>query len=617
MQEIEQLVAINKLSQKDPKWIYRDIFRILRKEEIWITAYEKLKNNKGALTPGIEAEIMDRMSIERLKRLQEKVCSEQYTFKTVKLTYIPRPDGRKRPLGLPTANDKIVQEVMRMILEAIYEPSFSKYSFGFRSGLGCHDALAHVENRFRWVDYVIEGDIEQAYPTIDHHVLVNIVKKRIEDPRFIRLIWKLLGCGVLDEEIITFSKTGVPQGSIVSPILANIYYHELDDFVQKLTENLIPLETSRKNLKSKTYKALEPKINKVYKNMTNYEPHSLERQKLAKELKALRKDRLETVGLKNKTIRIEYVRYADDWIIGVAGDIELATSIKEKIGYFMSNNLLQKLHPSKTKITDLRKGNVKFLAYEIFLSRNRPISSYKGTGIKTIRRGQPRLRFDVPIKEITKRYVERGYLKSLKDEIRPISRASYSILEDHVIVSHYRSVWLGLLNYYSGCTNRGRLQYIHYLLHMSCAMTLAHRHRMSTAKIFIKHGKNLIVKVPQTDKTVGFPYKTTWKLSERRWLLGKKVTTPTHRYANLVARSSLGLPCAICDSTENPIEMHHVKHVRKEGFRYKGFHEQMSLLNRKQIPLCKNCHKKVHAGLYNGPSLESLRNQMRKKLDFN
>ena len=611
----KRLLTIRKLSQKDKKWIHRDIFRILNKDDIWIIAYEKLKGNKGALTPGSTPETMDGMSLERLKRLQEKVCSNNYKFKPVKLTYIPKPDGRKRPLGLPTANDKIVQEVMRIILEAIYEPVFSEESFGFRSGLGCHDALYHVENKFRWVDYVIEGDIEQAYPTIDHKILIKLLQKRIDDHRFITLVWKLLKCGVLDEEILQWSKTGVPQGSIVSPILANIYYHELDEYVQTLKDKYETPKSEQNKLKSPAYKSLEYKINKVSKEMRNHEPQSLERQKLAKELKTLRAERLKTNSLKDKATRIEYVRYADDWMIGVSGDRKLANKIKDNISNFMKNVLVQKLHPLKTKVTDLRKGNAYFLGYQIFLPKNRPISSYKGKGVKTIRRGQPQLRFDIPVAEVTKRYTERGYFKQQPKGVRPISRGSYTVLEDHVIVSHYRSIWLGLLNYYSGCTNRGRLQYIHYLLHMSCAMTLAHRHRMSCSKIFKKHGKTLKVKNKDTGKIVSFPYKTSWKLAERKWLRGKKVRLPNHRHAkNLISSSSLGFPCAICDSEEGPIEMHHVKHVRKQGFRYKGFHNQMALLNRKQIPLCRYCHKRVHAGLYDGPSLEVLRKRMRKNM---
>jgi group II intron reverse transcriptase/maturase len=610
---MNRLLAIRKLSQKDKKWIHRDIFRILKKDEIWISAYEKLKGNKGALTPGSTPETMDGMSLERLKRLQREVCSGKYKFKPVKLTYIPKPDGRKRPLGLPTANDKIVQEVMRMILETIYEPVFVEESFGFRTGLGCHDALSHVENKFRWVDYVIEGDIEQAYPTIDHRILIDILQKRINDHRFITLVWRSLKCGILDEERTKWLKTGVPQGSIVSPILANIYYHELDEYVQTLKNKYETSQSERNQLKSPAYKSLEYKINKISEKMRSHEPQSKERQELAKELKTLRAERLQTNSLKNKTIRIEYVRYADDWMIGLSGDRKLAEKMKGQISNFMKNYLVQNIHPLKTKITNLRKGNVHFLGYEIFLPKNRPISSYKGKGVKTIRRGSPQLRFDLPVAKVTKRYSDRGYFKQLPKGVRPVSKASYTVLEDHVIVSHYRSLWLGLFNYYSGCTNRGRLQYIHYLLHMSCAMTLGHKHRMSCSKIFQKHGKTLRVKIKNTGKMVSFPYKTSWKLKERKWLRGKKVEIPGNRYVkNLVSLSSLGLPCAICDLDEGPIEMHHVKHVRKQGFRYKGFHHQMSLLNRKQIPLCRCCHSRVHAGLYDGPSLNSLRIRMRK-----
>lgn len=617
-EKVKQLLAIQELSQKNTKWIHRDIFRILHKEEIWIAAYENLKGNQGALTPGSIPETMDGMSLERIKRLKEEVRTEQYKFKPVKLFYIPKANGKPRPLGLPTANDKMVQEVMRMILEAIYEPVFQDTSFGFRRGKGCHDALHHVEQKFRWVDYVIEGDIKQAYPTIDHHILVNLLQKRIEDPRFLRLVWKLLGCGVLEEERIKWSKTGVPQGSIVSPILANIYYHELDEFVQSLKDKYETPKSEQTRLKSPAYKRLEHKIMKISEKMRSHEPQSFERRLLAKELKAIRKERLQTPSLKEKTIRIEYIRYADDWMIGVSGDRKLTSHIQQEVSQFMEHHLVQKLHPTKTKITNLRKGNAHFLGYLIYLPRNKPISSYQGKGVKTIRRGQPQLRFDIPITDVTKRYTERGYLKQLPDRVRPISRASYTVLEDHVIVSHYRSVWLGLQNYYSGCTNRGRLQYIHYLLHMSCAMTLGHRHRMSCSKVFRKYSKRLTAKIPQTEKTVSFPYKTSWKISERRWLLGRSVPLPTYRYVkSLLTKSSLELPCCICDSDVNPIEMHHVKHVRKNGFRYKGFQQQMALLNRKQVPLCKECHQKVHSGLYDGPSLETLRKKMRKHLVSN
>ena len=549
MKKLKKLLAINKLSKKDSQWIHKDIFRILRNDDIWIAAFQKLKSNKGALTPVTTTKTIDGMSMERLNKLKDSVCTEKYRFTPVKLIYISAKNKR-RPLCLPTVNDKIVQEVMRMILEAIYEPIFVETSFGLRSGLGYHDALYHVENKFRWVDYVIKGDIEQVYSTIDNKILVKILEKRINDPRFIRLIWKLLGCGLLDQERIIWSKTGVPQDSIISPILVNIYYHELDLFVNRIKIDLETTQKDRKNLKSKEYKSLEHKITKVSKGMRRHEPHSSEYQKLAKQLKILRKKRLETNTLKNKVIRIEYVRYADDWMIGVAGDMKLVFNIRHKVTEFIRIELDQKVHSLQTKIINLRKGNAHFLEYDIFLPMNRPILSYKGKGVKTIRRGQPQLQFDIPVNKLVARYIERGYFKQLTNKVRPISRASYTVLEDHVIVSHYRKLWFGIYNYYSGCTRRGRLKYIHYLLHMSCAMTLGHRHRKSCSKIFKEHGKTLTVKIPNTDKKVSFPYKTSWKIKERKWLRGIWVTRPTYHYASLILRSSLDLPCAICDSKE-------------------------------------------------------------------
>ena len=529
MKKLLRLEAISRLSQKNKKWVHRDIFRILSNSDLWTVAYENIKGNKGALTPGSILETMDGTSLKRLHRLQVDVQSEKYYFVPVKQILVPRPDGRMRPLGLPTANDKIIQEVMRMILEAIYEPVFSDLSFGFRTGQGCHTALNHVERKFCWVDWVVEGDIQQAYSTIDHTILVKILEKRIDDPRFIRLIRKLLKCGVVDEVRKTYSDTGVPQESIVSPILANIYYHELDEYVDKLAHSFATLPERITMRRNSEYKSLEYKISKLNRKMLELPQNSNERKQYVKELKSIRKQPFETQNLKDSVIRIEYARYANDWIIGIAGDKDLATYFKEKVGDFLLNTLKQVIHPVKTKITDFRTGNVHFLGYDIFLSRNQPVSRYKEKGVLTIRRGNPRLRFDVPVARLEQRYIDLRYLKRTAKGIRPISKSSYACLEDHVIVSHYRSIWLGIKNYYSGCTNRRKLQYFQYLFYMSCAMTLGHRHRMSCTKIFKKHGKSLTIQIPNTKRTVSFPYQTTWRLSDKSWLYDRRIISPTNK----------------------------------------------------------------------------------------
>ena len=189
---LERLKVIRKTSQEKPGWVHRDLFRILKKDDIWFAAYENIKGNKGGLTPGVTKETLDGTSIGTLRNLKQKVVEESYSFKPVKQTWTPKTNGKLRPLGLPTPDDKIVQEVIRMVLEAVYEPIFDDKSFGFRSGRGVHDALQYMEEKFRWVDWVIKGDIQNAYPTIDHTILRKILRERISDPRFLRLINKWL-----------------------------------------------------------------------------------------------------------------------------------------------------------------------------------------------------------------------------------------------------------------------------------------------------------------------------------------------------------------------------------------------------------------------------------------
>jgi len=603
MERLERLKVIRKLSEANPEWIHQDVFRILRKEDIWVAAYENIKGNKGALTPGVTKETLDGISLLKLQNLQQKVLDERYQFKPVKQTWIPKANGTKRPLGLPTPDDKIVQEVIRMTLEAIYEPIFDSRSFGFRSGMGVHDALSYVEKEFRWMDWIIKGDIKNAYPTIDHSILRTILSHKIKDQRFLNLINKSLKCGTYINPETLYSKLGVPQGSIVSPILANIYFHELDKWITQKGDSIyLPKSTKRHS----EYKRLEYQIKKVSKQLQETERNTKQQENLRKEIKSFIAKRNQVPSLQDPGIEIKYARYADDWIIGVKGPIHLTKQIKEEVEDFLQTHLKQELDPKKTEIINLRAGKVSFLGYEIFLPRNKKLVKYKKEGGKqTVRRQTPTLRFQLPVDRIIKRLKERGYVTQMNNKWRPISKSGYTPLEDEIIVRHFQSVWRGLLNFYSGSTNWSHLQYIHYLLHMSCAMTLAHRHRSSSNKIFKKHGKRLEIwdKTGDTPKVITyFPYKTSWKIGERKWQTSKKFRDPFTIYANRVSKSCLNKECCICKETIG-IEMHHVKHVRKKGYRYKGFHAEMALLNRKQIPLCRNCHMAVHRGDYDGVRL--------------
>jgi group II intron reverse transcriptase/maturase len=606
MKGLERLSVISELSRTNTGWKHKELFRILHKEDIWIAAYENLEGNKGALTPGVTKETLDGIGMVKLQKIQKKVLEESYQFSPVEQIWIPKANGKRRPLGLPTPDDKIVQEVIRMVLTAIYEPVFDDRSFGFRSGIGVHDALQYVEKEFRWMDWVLKGDIKDAYPTIEHKTLCEILSRTIEDQRFLNLIQKSFKGGIYVNPETLYSKIGVPQGSIVSPILANIYYHELDTWVTQKGKEVYSEKSTKRH---QEYKRLEYQIQKVSKQIEESERNSEQRANLVRKIKRLIQQRNQTPSLLDQGIEIRYVRYADDWMIGIKGPRKIAEQIKEDATEFLRIQLKQELDPVKTKIIDLRAGKVHFLGYEIFLARNMKLVKYKRQEAKqTIRRSTRRLRFQVPVEKILKRLKERGYIAHEDNKFRPVSKRSYAPLEDEVIVNHFRSVWIGLLNFYSGTTNLSHLQYIHYLLHMSCAMTLAHRHRTSSSKIFKKHGKRLEIMEKRADiskRKAYFPYQTSWKISDRKWYSAKTFIDPFTIYANRVSKSRLEKPCCICQ-IETPIEMHHVKHVRKKGFRYQGFHAEMALLNRKQVPLCRNCHMAVHRGEFDGIRLSTL-----------
>lgn len=531
MKGLERIKMIRTFSKKDSTWLHKELFRILKHDDIWSLAYENLKSN----TPEINPSTFNSMSLKKLQNIKQQVLEESYKFTPVKPIIIPKSKGKMRSLDLPSANDKIVQEVIRLILEAVYEPNFDKNSYGFRTDSGVHDALSHVEKTFRWVDWVIEGDIKGAYVSIDHRILCNLIEKRINDKRFINLIRKALNCGVLIENTISHFSVGVPQGSIVSPILYNIYFHELDVWVKQKAKELYKAPSKSK---MKKYKRIEKLIAKYSKQMQTLRKGSEKNKNILKELKEAQKLRLTIPS--PKRVKVVYVRYADDWILGVYGDKKIAQKLLYEVKIFFNETLNQIFHPEKIKLTNLRKGKAYFLGYEIFLPANNPITSSILSRTNTPRRGNPKLGFDIPINNLVSKMVQRGYVARLKKGVRPISKSSYVTLEDHVIVNHFKSVCLGILNFYSGCNKPKRLQYIHYLLHMSCAMTLAHRHRTSSKKIFTKHGQRLTVKIPNNEnKTVSFPYRTSWSINDASWKIGKQFKDPFSIYANRVSKSGL------------------------------------------------------------------------------
>jgi len=353
MKAIDRLSVIRHKSKINKDWKHTDLFRILRKNDIWIVAYENVKNNTEALRFKITRETSGGgINMERLVKLRDKVVNERYQFKALNEIEIWKSNGQNRALNLSTMEDNIVQEVIRMVLEAIYEPCFSKQSFSFRQGLGTHDVLEYLESKFRWVDWVFENGRKGEDLTIEHTQLYNVLSKKIQDVRFMNLIRKLLKDDGLRQKL-TQPHLGLSQGNNIYPILANIYFNEFDKWVEKKVNMLKqpPIEQSNKK-----YTQLCSKIAKRVNQTQKLDPKSKVYKNLLKELKLLKKERVNIPNLAKKDIKIEYVRYANDWIIGIKGEKTLAKELNTEVSRFMKVYLKQTFYPTKSKIIELRLG---------------------------------------------------------------------------------------------------------------------------------------------------------------------------------------------------------------------------------------------------------------------
>lgn len=232
---MEILERIQNNSRNHPDEIFTRLYRYLLRPDLYFAAYKNLYANKGASTKGVDDDTADGFSKEKVERIIQSLAKESYTPKPARRSYIKKKNSKKqRPLGIPTFTDKLVQEALRLIFEAVYEPTFSPCSHGFRPNRSCHTALKSLKREFTGVSWFIEGDIKGCFDNIDHHTLVQILQEKVKDARLLKLIWKFLKAGYLEDWKYHATYSGCPQGGIISPLLANIYLNELDKFAGKV-----------------------------------------------------------------------------------------------------------------------------------------------------------------------------------------------------------------------------------------------------------------------------------------------------------------------------------------------------------------------------------------------
>lgn len=602
----QRLETLRKRNSKDPNAINKDLYRLLCQEDFLGACYQSIKSKAGNMTPGTDGITLDGYSDKVVEEVIVALKDQSWQFKPVRRKYIPKANGKLRPLGIPAPRDKIIQKGIERILSAIYEPSFSEFSHGFRNGRSCHSALRTIRSSWSGLKWVIEGDIEGCYDNVDHSILIGILRRKIQDERFLNLIWKLLRAGFEEEGVLKPSNKGCPQGGVVSPILANIYLHDLDIFVH----NLVEQNNYGKRQANKEYQRLRGKRDRLrfYRDANGKSqprPKSEipmhEVRKLSKEMR--KHPSKEPMDENYK--RLTYVRYADDWVIGITGSKDFAKNIREKVNVFILEHLKLTLSPEKTHISHLSSDGANFLGFKIKCGGAGTYSGRSITNSETSDLGgskrtvgwQPRL--FVPMDKIIRRLSEKNFCTP---DGFPLKKKGWIVYDDDVIIARYNSVLRGIRNYYAPADNLGSsMNRINYIVKYSCAHTLAAKHRTRISKQLRRKDFNSIKAL--LDEVPG-------KVSP--WdFRGEKVNESSleQAFTSFAARTRVlsSDKCAICGCKER-LEMHHVKALRKGGVDLKDKYmlAMMQRMNRKQICVCHECHTKIHAGKYDGVSLKFL-----------
>lgn len=593
--------VLNSLNEhcKDSSYKFERLYRILFNEELFYVAYQKIASNGGSTTKGSDGRSIDEMSLARIETLIASLKDESYQPHPSRRVHIPKKNGKTRPLGIPAFEDKLVQEVVRMILEAIYEGHFETTSHGFRPKRSCHTALLHIQKTFSGAKWFIEGDIKGFFDNIDHDVLVGILRERISDDRFIRLIRKFLKAGYVEDWTFHNTYSGTPQGGIVSPILANIYLDKLDKYVKEYIRHF-DMGTKRRPGKESNDLANERKrtVRKLKKVKDG-----TEKAALVARLKAIEQERAAFPSgdeMDGSYRRLKYIRYADDFILGVIGSKEDALRIKEDIKSFLSESLALELSEEKTLITHTGKS-AKFLGYEITVTRtNHQRRDVQGRLRRTYGK---RVRLNVSMATLRDKLLEYGAmeikLRNGKEIWKPKCRSGLIFNDDLEILDRYNRETVGFCNYYLIANNCVVLHNFRYIMEYSMYKTFAGKYRSTVRKINKKYRLNKLFTVKYEQKGV-IKSRTFYKTSFKRRTTAFNGSCDIEPYSIAdVSRTNLtdrlkAEKCELCGATGKLI-MHHVRNLKdlkgKESWK-----RLMSARKRKTIALCPSCHRLRHLG---------------------
>ena len=627
-------------NNKQHNHINKNLHFLMLKPATYINAWGNIKNNKGALTPGTTPQTFQGFGLERANAIVKRIKDNTFKPKPVRRKWIPKPGKTElRPLGIPDAEDRIVQESIRGILEAIYEPEFETFysstrgrieNFGFRSHKSTHNSIKRFQTLGQRTHWVIEGDIKAAYDTVDHDILVKLLQRRITDKKFLNLIEAYLKAGVMEDRGVAHSLIGVPQGGIVSPLLFNIYLFELDKYVYKELNGFVHALNKKQNktkiehnplYRSMLYKKsqLGKKLRIIKRNRPLRELSSQERKNYREVLLELKAQTLRILETPSKsdsksTYELIYVRYADDWILGITGPKVFATYFRNKITSFLNNYLHLELTTSKTRITNIRTNYISFLGFNMHIKVSNlrimrvPVTINGITRLQLKRTTSQKVQILPDKDRIFSKLKANNYIDS---HHFPREKPAFSVLQDSEIVNRYNQMIVGISNYYKICDLNTTVHYIDYILKYSCAKTLAQRHRITLGQVFSKYGKSIKVSYIKDDVIRFLELKSGTKLikkynnTQRNNYNQAQATLydPFKLYSHWRTKSKPYMHCCVCGS-DLRIEMHHVRSLRSSKAKNQQtnkspFQEILDKLNRKQIPLCHECHIDVTHGKHN------------------
>ena len=578
---------------------FERLYRNLYNPEFYLLAYKNIAASKGSMTAGADKMTLDGMSMDRIERLIAKLKDHSYQPTPARREYIAKKNSKKkRPLGIPSTDDKLVQEIVRMLLEAIYEPTFSKHSHGFRPNRSCHTALTEVQNTFKGAKWIIEGDIEACFDSFDHHVLIGLLRRRIADESFIALMWKFLKAGYMEQWKYHSTYSGTPQGSGASPILANIYLSELDAFMDAYEADFCVTSGKRREL-SREYKDVVNAIGRAERTLERMPSENTEEIKQAREeLKAVRyakRDILCHDAIDPNFKTLHYNRYADDFVIGVNGSKADADKIKAEIKAFLRNELKLTLSDEKTKVTHSSE-QVRYLGYDFWVSRSRECKRNKRGAMQRSWYGVVHL--GVPHEKWESKLREYGVLEISKgadgtEQWKAVHRKKLINSRDIDIIMKYNQEIRGIYNYYRLAKNVSVLNKFAYIMQTSMYRTFGAKYKSPISKLKPKYMRDGVW-------GADYPTKSGMKRLEfyhdgfkkKPELVDSAVDIlPQRRYGGvntLAGRLRAGI-CELCGEKTRDARMHHAKAL-KDLTGKDAAEILMMKKRRKTLALCPNCY---------------------------